>query len=272
MKTAFVMSGGAALGAWQVGALRALLARGIKPDVCVGTSVGAINAAALAFNSLEELEAIWLSLKSTRDVQRAAWWKGPWARGLYHFGPLKKLLEQRLGSVAQIPAYACYTDLTTGSLRFKGTGDIASREEEFIEYVLASCSVALFHEPIKLPDGSLGVDGGHLEVFPIEFATGRLKADRIIAIGTMPSRFAGSPYEESFVKIVNNGSRALDLMVKEIYRNDIRRCRRQDKTILLTPPAPLPFGAMDYNPEAIRAMMAMGEVEASRALRLWEGE
>jgi NTE family protein len=48
MPTAFVLSGGASLGASQVGMLEALYERDIHPDLLVGTSVGAINAAFIA--------------------------------------------------------------------------------------------------------------------------------------------------------------------------------------------------------------------------------
>ena len=40
-RTAFVLSGGASLGAMQVGMLEALYEQGIAPDLLVGTSVGA---------------------------------------------------------------------------------------------------------------------------------------------------------------------------------------------------------------------------------------
>jgi len=46
--TAFVLTGGGSLGAVQVGMATALHERGIDPDVLIGTSVGAINAAYLA--------------------------------------------------------------------------------------------------------------------------------------------------------------------------------------------------------------------------------
>ena len=45
---AFVLGGGGQLGASEVGMLRALLERGVTPDLVVGTSVGAINGAAVA--------------------------------------------------------------------------------------------------------------------------------------------------------------------------------------------------------------------------------
>jgi len=44
-KTAFVFTGGGSLGAVQVGMLKALVQHGMEPDLVVGSSVGAINAA-----------------------------------------------------------------------------------------------------------------------------------------------------------------------------------------------------------------------------------
>jgi NTE family protein len=48
VSVAFVLSGGASLGAIQVGILQALVDRGIAPDLLVGTSAGALNAAFVA--------------------------------------------------------------------------------------------------------------------------------------------------------------------------------------------------------------------------------
>jgi NTE family protein len=57
---AFVLGGGGAKGALQVGALRALLEAGFVPDLLVGTSVGAVNASFLAVRgcSLEAIDAL----------------------------------------------------------------------------------------------------------------------------------------------------------------------------------------------------------------------
>ncbi|MGD0934221.1 MAG: patatin-like phospholipase family protein, partial [Streptosporangiaceae bacterium] len=48
MTTAFVLGGGGVLGAHEVGMLQALAEAGIRPDIVVGTSVGAINGAFVA--------------------------------------------------------------------------------------------------------------------------------------------------------------------------------------------------------------------------------
>ena len=45
MPVAFVLGGGGLLGAHEVGMLRALAEAGIRPDLVVGTSIGALNGA-----------------------------------------------------------------------------------------------------------------------------------------------------------------------------------------------------------------------------------
>src|SRR4051812_6076779 len=55
MTTAFVLGGGGQLGAHEAGMLRALLERGVVPDMVVGTSVGAINGAAIATSPTVEM-------------------------------------------------------------------------------------------------------------------------------------------------------------------------------------------------------------------------
>jgi predicted acylesterase/phospholipase RssA len=66
-RTAFVLSGGGNQAVAQVGMLRALIERGILPEVIVGCSAGAFNGATIAaspdLSGIERLEATWDSLK-----------------------------------------------------------------------------------------------------------------------------------------------------------------------------------------------------------------
>ena len=71
-RTAFVLAGGAALGAMQAGMVHALYERGIAPDLLIGTSAGALNAAFLASRpataaTAEDLAALWRGLRR-RDI------------------------------------------------------------------------------------------------------------------------------------------------------------------------------------------------------------
>jgi NTE family protein len=66
-KVAFVLSGGASLGAIQVGMLRELHERDISPDLIVGTSAGALNGVFIAsrpqtVETADELADVWRSL------------------------------------------------------------------------------------------------------------------------------------------------------------------------------------------------------------------
>jgi glutamate dehydrogenase len=68
---AFVLGGGGLLGASEIGMLRALFEAGRRPDLVVGTSVGALNGALVAADptpaSLDRLAALWRSM-STNEV------------------------------------------------------------------------------------------------------------------------------------------------------------------------------------------------------------
>jgi len=67
---AFVLGGGGALGALQVGALRALFESGYQPDLLVGTSIGAANAVALALWGVN-LDGVAKMEKVYQDVAEA---------------------------------------------------------------------------------------------------------------------------------------------------------------------------------------------------------
>ena len=66
-KTALVLSGGGARGAYEAGVWQALTELGVKIDIITGTSVGAINAAMVAQGELElacrkRWRPIWFSM------------------------------------------------------------------------------------------------------------------------------------------------------------------------------------------------------------------
>src|SRR2546423_12989733 len=63
MTTAFVLGGGGLLGAHEVGMLRALAEAGVRPDLVVGTSIGALNGVLVAAEPAEaagRLARMWL--------------------------------------------------------------------------------------------------------------------------------------------------------------------------------------------------------------------
>lgn len=165
MSTAFVLSGGGSLGAVQVGMLEALEERGIRPDLLVGTSVGAVNAAFLGgpasyTDRLPALADLWRGLRRrdlfVPDPRRwidAALRSGP---SLFDAVAFRQLLETHLGyrdlAEARIPVHVVATDLISGTGRVLSSGDAVSA-------VLASAAVPGLLPPVRRGGETL-VDGG----------------------------------------------------------------------------------------------------------------
>ncbi len=181
MTTAFVLTGGGSLGAVQVGMLAALHEGGIEPDLLVGTSVGAVNAAHLAgpqgvgtsggdvtgtAERLTSLTRLWQGLRRqdvfALDPRR---WLGA-ARGTqpstFSGTGLERLLQRHLGfgtlEQARLPVEVTATDLVTGKGLVLSTGSAVSA-------VRASAAVPGVLPPVSR-DGRTLVDGaiGELDV------------------------------------------------------------------------------------------------------------
>jgi NTE family protein len=173
-RCAFILSGGGSLGAVQVGMLRALFEHGLCPDVLIGTSVGAINAAWVAGHpeagAMADLGEIWLSLRR-QDVFPISPLTG--ARGLLgrsnHFisnDNLRSLLEahipyRRLEDTA-LPVYVVATELKSGRATILRSGPA-------VPALLASCAI-----PGVFPTVTIGkreyIDGGVANHTPVTVA------------------------------------------------------------------------------------------------------
>jgi NTE family protein len=99
---AFVLSGGANLGAAQAGMLEALLGAGIVPDLLVGTSIGAVNAAFMAAGPSPDraraLSDVWrrLSAEEFFPLHAAQVTRALLAGGLFSPAPLRRMLEREI--------------------------------------------------------------------------------------------------------------------------------------------------------------------------------
>ena len=174
---AVVLSGGGSLGAAQVGALRALLEAGVRPDLLVGCSVGALNAAFLAVDPtlarVQELEQVWRAL-GREDIfgtgRRLASqvWSAAVRREdhLYKSQPLQDLVRKwvPLDDLAQtrVPCHVVTTDLLSGQACWWSAGDP-------VAVLTASACLPAIFAPVSL-GGSLHVDGGVVCPVPVRRA------------------------------------------------------------------------------------------------------
>jgi len=189
---AFVLGGGGARGAMQVGALRALFEAGLKPDLLVGTSIGAINATALALwgvdlAGIEALERAYQRMQDSKLLDprllQFAW--NAVSRSQNHRGSRYArefliaegiLPDLRFGQLKNVRLATVAADLHTGGPVIYGWDP----EQSVMEGVLASIAIPPWFAPIER-DGQYIVDGGALSNLPLEPAI-RLGATQIIAL------------------------------------------------------------------------------------------
>src|SRR5882757_687617 len=174
MTTAFVLSGGASLGAVQVGMLLALAKEDVRPDLIVGTSVGAVNGAWIAANSgrdgIASLAELWRSLTRadvfpTRLLTGLLGFLGRQSN-LVSDSALRHLLEEHLRfrrlEDAPIPFHVVATDVLSGE-------DIRLSRGEAVVAILASAAIPAVFPPVHI-DGRDLIDGGVVNNTPISHA------------------------------------------------------------------------------------------------------
>ena len=189
MTTAFVLGGGGLLGAHEVGMLRALTEAGIRPDLVVGTSIGAINGAFVAADppgAVGRLERMWQG-----DELRLAFSEKVWGRAvrlvrsgthLHSLESLRRVLTDALPGEdfadLKLPFQCVAASIETASARWFSSGPV-------VPAVMASCAVPGLLPPVEV-DGVHYFDGGLVDSIPV---------GRAVALGADPStccRWGGS--------------------------------------------------------------------------------
>ncbi len=191
MKRAFVLSGGGSLGAMQIGALRLLLERDIKPQIVVGCSVGALNGSFLAtgcsLTQLQRAEEVWQRV--TTDIvypgakMQAAWRFLTGQDSLYDNRRFYEFLQESgctpaltFGDLRGARFYVTATHLRTGNLHVFGDDP----HDRVLDALMASTALTPLHPPWEI-FGEHYVDGGTVTPLPLRVAIER-GADEIYAL------------------------------------------------------------------------------------------
>lgn len=207
---AFVLSGGGNYGALQAGGLQPLLAAGIQPEMILGTSAGALNAAWLAahpnLEGTRSLARLWREsaprvispLRQARDLQRGR-------DGAFSAAPVERLLcrllpaESRFGDFTRPRLFTLASRLEDGALRVFGDDP----DDRLVDGVMSSMALPPLFPPWVVGDTAY-IDGGVVSFLPIRAAVER-GADEIFALATLPpgllpedeqpgTRLAGRPH------------------------------------------------------------------------------
>lgn len=246
MRPVFVFAGGGSLGAAQVGMLRALVRHGLHPDLVVGASVGAINAAYFAgaptVEGVESLEGVWRKVSRRRifplSATRSLLGLAGVSDGFVDPSRLQRLLGNYIPysslEDAAIPCIVVATDLLTGQQANLDRGPV-------VPAILASAAIPGVFPPVEI-GGRLLVDGGVAANTPISAAI-RQGAERIVVLPTGFTCDARTrPIGALAVAI-----QSLNHMIGRQLVRDFDRFSADAQLHLVPPICPLPVSTYDFS-------------------------
>lgn len=176
-QVALVLSGGAARAFAHIGVLRVLEREGLRPDLVVGTSAGAIvgahYAAGLEVVKIEALAAQ-IDWPTLIDIDPLKTLLG--GLGLARGDRLEAFLRRSVGMPLQqlpLPFAAVATDLRSGAVVLLNHGDTPRA-------LRASSALPAMYEPVRVGDSILG-DGQIVSPMPVSAAR-RLGARVVVAV------------------------------------------------------------------------------------------
>src|SRR6185312_3500600 len=165
-RIAFVFAGGSALASVQVGMLRPLLATGVRPDLVIGSSAGALNGAVTAADpesAPDTLERLWTTARRSDvlpvrapTVLRALAGRAP---GFASAGGIRQVIERHL-TVRRLEDTAIPLFV------------VAAREHvvldrgDAVEALVATTAIPGVYPPVRIGDHLLA-DGGLAEDPPL---------------------------------------------------------------------------------------------------------
>ncbi|MDR3659425.1 MAG: patatin-like phospholipase family protein [Mycobacterium sp.] len=249
MTTAFVLSGGGSLGSIQVGMLLGLAEAGIKPDLIVGTSVGALNGGWIAARSDRDgvlaLAELWRSL-SRREVFPTS--PGLGFLGfmgqrphLVHNSGIRNLLKRNLRfrrlEDSPIPLHVVATDVLSGQDVLLSSGDA-------VDAIAASAAIPAVLPPVRI-DGRDLVDGGVVNNAPLSHAVA-LGAD---AVWVLPTGYSCA-MAQSPRGALAMGMHAFTLAINTRLATDVARFEGTIELHVVPPLCPVKVSPIDFSRSA----------------------
>jgi NTE family protein len=240
---ALVLSGGGGRGAYHVGVLRFLEEHEWFADVVVGTSIGAVNGAALASgHRAHSLWSLWQRLR-TKDVQKPN--LNPLSGSfLLDTAPLRETLQregwvnyERINSDdAAVHLRVTATEVNTGRLHVFGNSDDVypsrmRREQIGLDHIIASCSIPIVYPATQL-QGTLYWDGATVANTPLGPAIDA-GAEEIIVVIMTPWDANGQHKLKKPGNLLIAASTTLEWALLASFQADLKLFRRINEIVNL---------------------------------------
>ena len=261
-KTALVLGGGGSKGALQAGFYRAVSELGIKIDLVVAASIGALNGAFIASGMRPRVMMQEWARVRRRDIFSFNWGllrRGAGAQSIYTARNLRRFLEERLPvrsfDELPIPFVAVTTDIQTGRPYLWKSGDL-------LEAVLASCAIPGIFPPMRGPLDRWVIDGALADNVPVGTALA-LGADRVVGILCQqgPERAAE---KRGIARILG---RAFGIATDRKWRLEAPRYSQRPEVLIIDPVHDIQVDALDFSRGA--ALAQVGYQSSLQVLSLW---
>lgn len=244
-KTAFVFAGGGSFGAIQVGMLHALVAYGVRADLVVGASVGAINSAYFAGNptlaGVTRLEQLWCEIKrSTIFPMTFSRIAGLFSRSpsLVDSSGLRELIKQHLSysllEQAALPLHVVATEQLHGHPVCLSSGPA-------VDAILASCAIPAIFPPVLVGKDYL-IDGAIASNTPVMTAV-TLGATRLIVLPTGYACALTAPPTSAIASALH----ALNMLIAHQLVQDLELLADRFEVLTVPPLCPLAASAYDFS-------------------------
>lgn len=299
---ALVLGGGSLKGAWQVGALQAVLDRGFVPEMIYGISAGALNASFLVNETGKQLKEegkidwnmankglirFWMeNITKPEDVGVP---KSYWSLGLstmfsrfdgfIDVNPLHEKIKKEVNldylRASPIRLKVGAVNVHTGELKYVGPED-----EHFIDYLFASSAIPLTMPAIQIGHNhkEVYIDGGLRAVIPVKEAVADGATD-IVGIATHPENPQLEPI--NYRSLLYLLERIKNISVYQLENNDIEWAQRYNENLMslggfslnkkidftiIRPNEDIPLNLIGFNRDDIKAGIKQGFIKADEVM------
>ena len=244
-KFALVLGGGSAKGFAHIGVLKVLEKQVLKPNLIVGTSMGAlVGAGYVCGNDLLDLEKIALKFNSIGYVNL---YTALFKDNVISIGKIKKTLDKMIGTkkIEELPIkyVAVATELNTGKEYLFTEGDLVTA-------VLASTSMPAVFPRVKIGQNYY-CDGGLVNNLAEDVAR-KIMPDAVIVSVDVIGDYA-KQVEKMRIKSIETILNACTLMTTNVIKN-----RKQDADIRIEISQPH-ISQMDFRKENVEKSIKKGE-------------
>ncbi len=225
--------------------LAALRERGIRPDVIVGTSVGALNGAWLAGHPdapIDDLAKVWTSLHRSdvfaTDPRRGLLALAGRGRSLFDADALRSLIDRNVTFArledAPTPLHVVAVEVLTGR-------DVLLSSGPAVDSVLASAALPAIFDPVEI-DGVPYMDGGVGNNTPISHAVA-LGVDKVWVLSAGHACALTEPPKGALAMALH----ALSLLLHRQLVVDVERYESRVELRVLPPLCPLTVSPVDFS-------------------------